>query len=174
MAIVLVSKKCLRITLVALSGLVIMGCGDKQAFGLEPHSKVLEASAQLSCRFGSAYSRETKKCEPLEFFENKNAVTQKEVSMQFVAAPKIVRDSGVIDKVVAKPGDGCMSLTAKTELALDKKACEKLAKLYDRKVVVLVHLGKVVHTEAPVIKVGEEWFLYQNTQGKIEWKIPND
>jgi predicted small lipoprotein YifL len=160
--------------LVVLLGLLITGCGDKQSLGLEPHSKVLEASAQLSCSFGSTYNRETKKCEPLEFFENKNAVTPKEVSAQFVSIPQIVRDSGVIDRVVARPGDGCMSLTAKTELALDKEACEKLAKLYDRKVAVLVRLGKVVHIEAPIVKVGEEWFLYQNTQGEIEWKIPND
>jgi hypothetical protein len=168
-----VYEKSLRISFVVLFGLIVGGCGDKQGLGLEPQAVVSEKPPKIKCRFDQKYSPEHEECKELVFFAKKDTIVEQELALQRVEIPKIIRDSRVIDKVVAeKDGVGCIELTAKTKLPLTALDCEKLAKENGRDMVALVKFGLVVHVESPVIQKKEEWFLYTDEKGITKWKIP--
>jgi predicted small lipoprotein YifL len=157
------------LALAVLSSLIVCGCGYKQDLDLGSSEKVIEASAQLSCQFGSAYNSKTKKCESLVFFEDKD---EKKLE-QSISTSNTSEKPSVIDRVVAdKAGVGCVKLTEHTKLPLDLQACKKLARKNGRLMAGRVNLGQIVTLEAPVVYKGEEWFLYKDEKGVLIWKIP--
>lgn len=87
-------------------------------------------------------------------------------------AISIIKTTRVLDRVVAKNGQGCVEMTKGTWLPLDVKGCEDLFIKNERlKSVFIAKNGKVT-VYPPIVKIGEEWFLYEDNNGKLTWKIP--